>query len=273
MAEGHDETLGGAAGFEELAEFDLPDLEAAGLEVLRELVADGVEDEGAANVDGVAGEADGIGLVDNDALRRWVEGFDTGEGAGVEGGREVHCGAVGEWGEAGIEVVEAGINQPERNEVDIPGGGKQTVTGGGSTWAVADPEAGLTGGEQGVALAFEGGVAREIDGVVTVILEPATEVMFFGLALGMEEAADGHGAIEFEAGVGSEDHVGGAWLGGDQEDVGESGDFGVEGLPLGGGALARGGVEVAGHPWIDDVVDLIERWGTHEKGGAGARCA
>jgi hypothetical protein len=38
--------------------------------------ADVVEDDGAADVDSVAGEADGVGFVDDDSLAGWIEGFD-----------------------------------------------------------------------------------------------------------------------------------------------------------------------------------------------------
>ena len=53
------------------------------------------------------------------------------------------------------------------------------------------------------------------------MLEPAAEPGLFALALGMKEAADGDDTVALEAGVGGEDHVGGAGFGLDEFDVGD----------------------------------------------------
>jgi hypothetical protein len=87
------------------------------------------------------------------------------------------------------------------------------------------------------------------------------------LPLGMIKAAESDCAFEDQAGVGGENHVGGARLRFDQENVGNVGYGGVEGCPLIGGALAGRAVHISGHPGVDDVVHVIERGGTHEKGG------
>jgi hypothetical protein len=268
-AELHDEAFCGAAGFEELGESDFDDVEAAGLELVAEVGADVVEDDGAVDVDGVAGEADGIGLADDDSFFGWVEGFDLCAGGFVEGLGKVHDVTAGEWGEAGVEVVEAWVDEVERGDLDAPDLAERVVAGGVGAGAVANPEAGAVSGEECVAFAFEGGGAGRVDDGVAGELEPAAEMELFALALGVEEAADGDGAVALEAGVGGEDHVGGTGLGLDELDVGDRGDGFVKALPLLGCAGARGGVDVAGHPWIDNVVDVVELGGTHEEGGRG----
>ena len=65
------------------------------------------------DVDGVAGEADGVGFGDDDSLFGWVEGFDLVEGGAVEGFGKVHDMAAVEWSEAGVEVVEARVDEVE----------------------------------------------------------------------------------------------------------------------------------------------------------------
>ena len=143
------------------------------------------------------------------------------------------------------------------------------MAGGDGAWAVADPEAGAVGGEEGVAFAFEWRGAGGVEDGIACFSEPAAEVWLFALALGVEEAADGDGAVALEACVGGEDHVGGAGLRLDELDVGDGADGFVEALPLLGGAGARGGVDVAGHPGVDDVVDVVELRGAHQEGGRG----
>ena len=113
-----------------------------------------------------------------------------------------------EWGEAGVEVVEAGVDEVEWGDLDAPGFAQVGVAGLGGAWAVAGPEAGAVGGEEGVAFALEGDGAREFEHLVAGFAEPATEVRLFALSLGVVEAAEGDDAIALEAGVGGEDHVG-----------------------------------------------------------------
>ncbi len=137
--------------------------------------------------------------------------------------------------------------------------------------AVSGEEAGAGGGfgEEGVAFAFERGGAGEVDDGVAGGLEPVAEVGLFGLTLGVEEAGEDDDSVAFEAGVGGEDHVGRAGLRFDEDDFGDLAEGMVELMPLGGGALAGDGVDVVGHPGVDDVVDVIELRRAHEEGGAG----
>ena len=143
------------------------------------------------------------------------------------------------------------------------------MAGGVGAGTVADPETGAVGGEECVAFAFEGRGARRVDDVVAGELEPTTEVRLFALTLEVEEAADGDGAVALKACVGSEDHVRRAGFRIDELDVGDGADGVEEALPLFGCASAGGAVDVAGHPGIDDVVDVVERRGAHQKCRAG----
>src|SRR5271163_2340963 len=141
------------------------------------------------------------------------------------------------------------------------------MAGGDGAWAIADPEACAVGGEECVTFAFEWRGARRVEDGVASFMEPTAEVWLFALTLRVEEAADGDGAVALEAGVGGEDHVGGAGLGLDELDVGDGADGFVEAMPLLGCAIARGGVDVAGHPRVDHVVDVVELRGAHQECG------
>jgi len=101
--------------------------------------ADVVEDDGAVDVDGVAGEADGVGLADDDSFFGWVEGLDLCAGGFVEGLGKVHDVAACEWGEAGVEVVEAWVDQVERGYLDAPDLAQGVVAGGVGAGAIANP--------------------------------------------------------------------------------------------------------------------------------------
>ena len=167
-------------------------------------------------------------------------------------------------------MVETWIDEVKRHHLDVPDFAEVGVAGGCGARAVACPEAGAVGGEEGIAFAFEWGFTGNVEDGVTGVVEPAAEVLLFGLAFGVEEAAEGYDAVAFEAGVGGENHVRGARLGLDELDVGYFSNGFVESMPLLRGALAGGGVDVACHPWIDDVVDVVKTRRTHQV--CGARC-
>ena len=80
---------------------------------MAEVGTDVVEDDGAVDVDGIAGEADGVGFAYDDSFLSWVEGFDLCAGGFVEGFREVHDIAAFERRKAGVEVVEARVDEVE----------------------------------------------------------------------------------------------------------------------------------------------------------------
>ena len=129
FAEFHDEAFCCAAGFQEFGEFDLNDFEAELFELAAQLAADPVENDGAAYVDGVAGKADGIGFADDDSFFGRVEGFDPVQGEVIEGVGEVHDVAAIEWSEAGVEVVEAGIDEVKRHDGNVQDVMEHTMAG------------------------------------------------------------------------------------------------------------------------------------------------
>src|SRR5258708_7292030 len=137
--------------------------------------------------------------------------------------------------------------------------------------AVSSPEPRSVGFEERIPFAFEGRYAGNVTHGETALLKPAAEMGFLALALGMIETAQGYLAVEDEAGVGGEDHVGRARLRLHQEHVGNLRKRAMQNLPLFCCALARGPVHVPGHPRIDDVVDVVERRRTHEKGRLATR--
>jgi hypothetical protein len=268
----HDQAFGCAAGFEEFAEGYLDDVEAARFQLGAEFPADLVEDDGAAYVDGVAGEAECVFHGYDDSLFGWVEGFDLFDGSLVESFGEIHHIAAFERSEAGVEVVEARVDEVEWGDLDVPRIAEGLVAGDEAAGAIACPEAGTVGAEESVAFAFERGGAGDVEDGVASFVEPGAEVRLFILTLGVEETADDDGAVAFETGVGGEDHVGRTGLGLDEFDFGDAADGFVEALPLLGGAGLRGGVDVALHPGVDDVVHVVELGGAHQEGGRADSC-
>ena len=69
--------------------------------------------------------------------------------------------------------------------------------------------------------------------------------------------------------MGEEDHVGAAGLGMQEANVGDGAEDIVHALPLGEGEVTGGAVDVAGHPGVENVVDSVPLWGTHQEGGSG----
>lgn len=99
-------------------------------------------------------------------------------------------------------------------------------------------------------------------------MHPSAEVLGFGLALRVGEVGDGGDAVLDDAGVADEGHVGRSLAGVEDADVGDGAEGVVEDAPLGEGAIARRAVEVAGHPRVDDVVDVVPLGRAHEVGRA-----
>ena len=83
----------------------------------------------------------------------------------------------------------------ERHDRNVPDFAECAVAGERGAKAVAGPETAAVGREEGVAFAFEGSVAGNVDKFVTGLKEPAAEVGLFVLALGVTEAADGYDAV------------------------------------------------------------------------------
>jgi len=74
----------------------------------------------------------------------------------------------------------------------------------------------------------------------------------------VKEAAESYDAVAFQAGIGSEDHIGRAGLWFNEKDFGNVADSFVEMLPLLCCPDTRRSVNVTSHPRIDDVTYVVE---------------
>src|SRR6516164_3222509 len=99
-------------------------------------------------------------------------------------------------------MVEARVDEVQRDNLDVPGAGKKMVALVGSTWAVAGPQTRAIRGEERIALSFKRYLAGNIEDGVASGVEPAAEVLLFSLALGVEEAAENDDAIVLKTSVG-----------------------------------------------------------------------
>ena len=149
----------------------------------------------------------------------------------------------------------------------MPGVGYVAVALAAGADAVGCPEVVAGGVEEGVTLAFEGGLAGGFPDEEAGALEPASEVLLFGLALRVGEAGDSGYSVLHESGVGDEDHVGQFGSGLEETDVGDALQMLVEVVPLGKGGVARGPMEIAGHPGVDDVIDIVKLGRAHQVSG------
>ena len=165
-----------------------------------------------------------------------VEGLDRSPRGCVEGLGKVKDVAAGQGSEAGVQVIEARVNEAQAGDLDVPKCRECAVACTVGAGAMADPEAGSIGGEEGVAFAFERGVAWQIDGVVAGLGEPAPEVRFFALTLGVQEAGHHDIFVTDEACVRGEDHVRPACCGLNQMNLRELREQVVEAMPLRHGA-------------------------------------
>ena len=101
-----------------------------------------------------------------------------------------------------------------------------------------------------------------------MLLHPLAEEGGLAAALAVAEAGERGDAVMHESSVANEGHVGAAFFRVQHVDVGHGAEGVVEGLPLGEGGVARGAVEIAGHPGIDDVIYAVPLRRTHQEGGA-----
>jgi hypothetical protein len=116
----HDQTFSSASGFKELTQFNLDYFESAYHKFTFEFRADAIEHDRLANVDCITCETHRIFFADNDALLRRVIGLDPGNRGLVKGRWKVEQGAVFEWGEASIKVVETRIHEMETCNLHVP---------------------------------------------------------------------------------------------------------------------------------------------------------
>src|SRR6202011_2194647 len=149
------EQIAGASTME-LAQVELRDVEAVVRETCGKVDGSRSHQDVAADVDDAAGKVGGLSLRYSDPLLYTVGGLDLGQRSSVEGSREVQQMAVGQRGEARIQVVEAGVDQVQRGERCVPGVGYVAVTLLAGTNAVSKPEVVPVRVEHCIAFAFKG---------------------------------------------------------------------------------------------------------------------
>ncbi len=275
VREAEGERFRSAAALDEFGELELDYIEAGIEEAGGEVAGDFSGEDGAAEVEGAAGHVGGVELGYGDAAVDWIGVLDGGVGGTVKslGVVEDVAASLTRWaserGEAGVEVIESGVGEVEGADGDMPRVGYVAMRGAAGANAVGGPESGAVVVEGEVAFAFDGSFAGGFPEEKTLRDEPAAKVGGFGSALLGVEAGDSRDAVVDESAVGKEDHIGTAGLGMKEANVGDGTKNVVHSLPLGKGQIARGAVDVAGHPGIQDVVDVVPLRGTHEKGGAG----
>ena len=150
----------------------------------------------------------------------------------------------------------------------MPGVGDVAVGAAAGADAVSGPESRSLFVEGDVSFAFECCFTRGVPEQEVMGFKPLAEVLGLGATLRVGEAGDGGHAVMDEGSVGEEYHVRAAGFGMKKTDVGYAAEDVVNSLPLGEGKITGGSMKVAGHPWIDDVVDAEPLWRTHQVGGA-----
>src|SRR5439155_11296015 len=157
------QALGGAAGHDELPERADDDRVAPGRQALTERVAREVRDHRATGHDRVAREVESVGRVHLEALLCRHARGDALERLAVEGGGVVEDASLGERAEAGVEVVEALVDQAEGDDLDVQHLRQVAVRLERGAHAVAAPEERRAGLEERVALALERPAAGQLD--------------------------------------------------------------------------------------------------------------
>ena len=97
-----------------------------------------------------------------------------------------------------------------------------------------------------------------------VLLKPGPEVRLFALAFAMQEAADNGIMSTNQTGVRGENHIGRTRVGRDDVDGRMTSEDTIELLPLFGSQGGAGTVDVSFHPWVDDIINLVELGWTHQ---------
>ena len=277
IAEAEGKGFCAAAAFDELREFKLDYVEAGVEEFRGQIAGDFAGEDGMTDVEGATGHAGSVEFGYGDAMVGGVGALDSGVGGCIKGTGVVEDvagvagvgGVVVEWCEAGVEVIEAWVREVERGDGYVPCVGDVAVGCAAGANAVCSPKRGAGVVEEDVSFTFEGGFAGSFPEEEALTDEPAAEERGFGSALGWVEAGDSGDTVMDEGSVTDEDHIGTAGLGVKETHVGDAAEYVVHALPLSEGEVAGGSVDVTGHPGIEDVVDAVPLWRTHEEGGSG----
>ncbi len=225
-----------------------------------------IGDERLAEHDGVAAKTKGVLGADLHAVGLGDAGVDGLERAAVERGGVVHKAAVGQWGEASIEMIKALVDQAQRNNFAPENFREPPVREQSTAYAVARPEDWRALGarmEKRIAFAFERELAGKILHHELLFLKPPAKMRHLRRALRHAENGRYKHIIQREAGVGDEAHIRQMRRGLHHAHLGALGDDGVESVPLVACARGVGAADVALHPRVDFVLHAKMRRAAH----------
>ena len=129
-------------------------------------------------------------------------------------------------------MIEARINEPQREDFGSEGLTEQRVRLEGTSNAVSRPQQGFAGLEERVAFSLEGILAWERDDFEARLTEPVREGFFLGCPFGHSEARGDHATLGGEARVRREAHVRTALTRGDDFKACDAGESVGEFAPL-----------------------------------------
>lgn len=170
------ETLGRAACEQELVDGTDHDVEAPVRQHRAQRRAREAGDDGVVEHHRIAGEVERVGTVDGEALRRRHARRDRVERALIEGVGMVEHAPARQRTEAGVEVIEALVDEPKRHDLDVEQLGQLAIRLERGADTVAAPQKRLARLEERVTLAFERPAAREVGDAPTLRLEPGAVV-------------------------------------------------------------------------------------------------
>lgn len=165
-------------------------------------------------------------------------------------------------------MIKAWINQMQGADLGVPCVGDMTVALQAGAKAMGSPEVVASCIEEGVALTFKCGLARSLPEKEACGFKPAAKMFFLRLSLGMREAGESYDAVLHQRCMADENHIGQSLLGVDQANVGDALQLAMKLFPLSEGEIPCRAVKIAGHPRIDNVIDVIPFRVAHQVGGS-----
>src|ERR1035437_9257605 len=134
------QAFGGAAGFQEFGQGNLHNAEPEVLQLPAELAADVVQDNHTVHVYCVASKAQGIRIANANSLIQRISLVNLGERFSVKGLWEVHHIPAKKRAEAGVKVIEARIDKPQRDNFDAPDVHEPLMCGLECAYSVSGPQ-------------------------------------------------------------------------------------------------------------------------------------
>src|SRR5581483_9150647 len=201
--EAQGQALGTAAGFQKLIQFHGQRGIAPRLQLAAQLRAAAVDDHRLAHDDGVAGET--YCLVRLHGQKSGNMALDHSTAIGVEGAWEIDGLPRSERAEARIEMIEARIDQFERQYQALQHFAQVLVSGNITANAVAGKE--NRPAKEGVASAFEIEIFRQVLHAEAVLRKPGFEEGRFTCTHVVPKTRAEKPILEYQSGIGGKDEV------------------------------------------------------------------